>query len=328
MAAFGSVTAALMVTSRCAGGSFSAPEVVPVAPLDLHPAAHVLHYGSSCFEGLKAHRGVDGVVRLFRPTDHVERLRRSAARLCLPVPDAALVLQAIGDVVAANRDEVPDPPGALYIRPALIGTDPNIGAAATPAREALLFVLASPVGDYFGHDRALTVRVETELPRTTPQFGEVKTGANYAMALGITLAARAEGADQVLFAPGGDVQETGASNFLLLDDERVVTKPLGPSFLHGITRASVLTLAGELGYRVEERDIPLDEALDWARHGEAALVGTAAVLTGVGALVHEGQTHVFGPGTTGPNTLRLRTALHSLQRAQSPDPWSWTHPVP
>lgn len=327
--AFGTVMAPHMAVARTDDGVFGAAEIVPTGPIELHPAAHALHYGSACFEGLKAHGGVDGKVRLFRADRHAERLRASAQRLLLPVPPADLLAHALNAVVSANLDVVPEAPGALYLRPVLLGVDPNIGAAAAPSREALLYVLASPVGDYFrGGNDGLTLAVETDLPRTTPQFGQVKSGANYAMALGVTRRAREEhGADQVLFAPGGDVQETGAANFLLLDDRRVVTKALDGSFLHGVTRDSVLTIARDLGYEVEERDISIDEVLDWAATGEAALAGTAAVLAPVGALVHRGRRVAVGDGTMGPNTARLRDALLAIQRGQAADPHGWTQPV-
>jgi branched-chain amino acid aminotransferase len=324
---FGTVTAPRMVVAEAVGTTFGPARTEPVAPLSLHPFAHVLHYGSACFEGLKAHRGVDGVVRLFRPDQHVARMRRTAELLCLPAPDATLLTEMLHTAVAANLEAVPEPPGALYLRPLLIGTEPNIGAAAAPSAEALLAVLASPVGDYFtGGGRALKLLVETDLPRTTPQFGEAKAGANYVMALGVTRRAKAAyGVDQVLFAPGGDVQETGAANFLLLDEERVVTRALDRSFLHGITRDTVLTLARDLGYTVEERTITVEELLAW--QGEAALSGTAAVLSGVGTLVHDGQEYAVNDGEVGATTTRLRDALVAVQRAEAPDVHGWTVPV-
>lgn len=326
---FGSVLAATMVSSATRDGVFEAWRAHPVEPLTLSPAAHALHYGSACIEGLKAHRGGDGAVRLFRLTDHVERMCASAAAVCLPVPGRELLHAMIRTAVEANLDEVPASPGALYLRPTLIGVDPSIGAAGTPSREAVLFVLASPVGGYFADQRALRLYVETELPRSTPHFGTVKAGANYAMALGVIQRAGAEhGADQVLFAPGGDVQETGASNFVLLDDTRIVTKALDRSFLHGVTRDSMLHLAHHLGYQVEERNISVDELLAWAPRGEAALVGTAAVMSGVGALVHDGARIQVGDGDVGPNTTRLRQALLGVQRGQEPDRWGWTERVP
>ncbi len=325
--AFGTVPAPVMVVAEAVGGVFGPAREEPVGPLSLHPFAHALHYGSTCFEGLKAHRGTDGMVRLFRLDRHVARLRRTAGLLHLPVPPADLLADAIRQATAANLEVVPEVPGALYLRPLLLGTDPNIGAAASPSRGALLVILASPVGDYFaGGDRALTLKVETELPRTTPSFGEAKAGANYVLALGATLQARAEhGADQVLFAPGGDVQETGAANFLLLDEDRVVTRHLDGSFLHGVTRDSVLTLARDAGLMVEERPVHLEEVLAW--RGEAALAGTAAVLAGVGTLVHAGGRHELRDGGVGPTTRRLRDALLAVQRAEADDVHGWTEPV-
>lgn len=326
-APFGSVVADHMAIAWSSSGQFGPWEVEKVAPLELHPASHALHYGSSCFEGLKAHRGDDGEVRLFRAPMHVERLRASARVLCLPVPGTDMVLNMLRAVVRANLAQVPSAPGAMYLRPVLLGADVNIGAAGMPSADALMYVLASPVGDYFDSSRAVVVEIETELPRSTPQFGRVKTGANYAMALGITMQARRHGADQVLFAPGGDVQETGASNFILVDDERLVTKPLEGSFLAGVTRDSLLVLAAHLGYKIEERNIHVDEVIEWAAHGEAALVGTAAVLAGVGTFTYRGRRTTVGSGTTGPNTLRLREALHAVQQGRAPDLWGWTQRI-
>lgn len=325
--AFGTQFASTMATSRWDSTGFSTPELGPVEAIPLHPAAHVLHYASSCFEGLKAHRGSDGQVRIFRAARHVERMRQSAAALRMPVPDADLLHQMIRDVTSKNLAEVPDAPGALYLRPLLFGTQPNIGAAASPPTEGLLLVLPSPVGDYFaGGLRPLKLLVEGIIPRTTPHFGMVKSGANYVQALPITLDAKARHqVDQILFAPQGIVQETGAANFLLIDDERIVTPNLDSTFLHGVTRDSVLTLARDLGYDVQERQVTVDEVLGWA--GEAALSGTAAVLAPVGTLVHNDREIAVNGGEVGPNTLRLRDALLAVQRGEADDIHGWTEAV-
>jgi branched-chain amino acid aminotransferase len=127
----------------------------------------------------------------------------------------------------------------------------------------------------------------------------------------------------VLFCPGGDVQETGAANFLLLNDEEIITKPLNSSFLHGMTRASILTLAKDLGYRVNERNFTVAELLDWVAGYEAALSGTAATLTPVGRLVYEGREILVRDGGTGPNTVKLRKALQAIQYGDAPDTHGW-----
>ena len=211
-----------------ADGAWSAPSIEPLAPLPMHPAAHVFHYASTCFEGFKAYRWSDGKGRIFRLHDHVARMQSSAASLRLPVPDADLLAGMVIDVVHKNLADIPEPPASLYLRPTLIGTYQNIGAAAAPSPEATLFVLCSPVGDYFaGGAAALKLLVEDKKARTTEQLGSTKTGGNYAAALGPTLEAKEKyGVDQVLFCPQGDVQETGAANFLLISDDEIITKSL------------------------------------------------------------------------------------------------------
>ena len=324
---FGTVFCDWMATAPTSDGTYQyAGAVEPYGNFSLSPAAHALHYGSAIFEGLKAHQQVDGSLAIFRLDDHVNRMRQSASQLRLPVPDAELLRQMIIDSVEANVDEVPEAPGSLYIRPTIIGTEPNIGAAATPTAEALLFVVNCPVGDYFkGGVRPLTLLVEESIPRTTPQFGMVKSGANYAMALAPTLDAMARNAavDQILFATAGDITETGAANFFLADDKTIVTRQLDSSFLHGVTRSSVISLAADLGYEVQERRIELDELEDWASRGEAFLSGTAAVLSPVGTMLKGSSEIIFGDGQPGANTLRLRERLVAIQNGSESDTYAW-----
>ncbi len=240
----------------------------------------------------------------------------------MPIPDADMLARMVIDLVALERDQIPEPPSSLYLRPTLIGTLQNIGAAASPSTEALLYVLASPVGDYFaGGIRPLKLLIEDQRSRSTEQLGSTKTGGNYAAALGPTLDAKDEfGVDQVLFCPNGDVQETGAANFMLISDDEVITKPLDSSFLHGMTRASILTLAADLGYRINERDFTVDDLLDWVGDYEAALSGTAACLTPVGTFVYRGEEIAVRDGG---NVEKLRNALQTIQYGQAEDTHGW-----
>lgn len=323
--AFGTVLAPSMVVAKFRDGKWGFPEVRPVGPIELHPAAHVLHYASSCFEGFKAYRWADGSINVFRMDRHIERMRQSARALVLPEPDPAQLAQMIRTTIEQNRAQVPEAPGALYLRPILFGTTPNIGAAATPADEASLIVLASPVWDYFaGGMKPLRIFVEDVNSRTASQTGRVKTGGNYAAALGPTLEARKQyKADQVLFAPGGEVQETGAANFLLIRKGQILTRGLDATFLHGVTRDSLLTMARDDGYKVEERIFNVQEMLEWSRDGEAALSGTAAVLAGVGVLIHRGQEYRLSGGEVGPTTQALRQKLVSIQRGEIAEHHGW-----
>ncbi|NNC77435.1 MAG: branched-chain amino acid aminotransferase [Woeseiaceae bacterium] len=322
MSQFGTEFCDHFAIARYVDGKWQDPAIRPLEPLSLHPAAHVFHYASTCFEGFKAYRWSDGKARIYRLHDHVRRMQKSAASLRLPVPDGDMLAGMVLELVAKNLADIPAPPSSLYLRPTLIGTLPNIGAAASPSSEALLYVLASPVGDYFsGGIRPLKLLVEDKRSRSTEQLGSTKTGGNYAAALGPTLEAKEKyGVDQVLFCPNGDVQETGAANFMLIGDDEIITKPLDTSFLHGMTRASILTLAEKLGYRVNERNFTVNELLGWAGEYEAALSGTAACLTPVGTLVYDGREI---PVRAGPNVEKLRNALQSIQYGDAPDEHNW-----
>jgi branched-chain amino acid aminotransferase len=327
--AFGTVLTSHMAVATYQNGQWGDSEVKPVEALTLSPAAHVLHYASSCFEGFKAFRRADGSVHVFRMDRHIERMRQSARQLVLPEPDAKQLAEMVRAVITRAKDAVPEAPGALYLRPMLIGTTANIGAAATPAGEALLIVLASPVWDYFaGGMRPLRILVDDVNTRSAAQMGVVKTGGNYAAALGPTLRARAQyQTDQVLFCPGGQVQETGASNFFLLKQGELLTRSLDSSFLHGVTRDSLLSIGRDLGYAVSERPFDVREMLEWVQTGEAALSGTAAVLAGVGTLIYRGAEHRVANGEVGPLTRALRAHLVGIQQGEQLDRHGWLQRV-
>ncbi|MDH2432252.1 branched-chain amino acid aminotransferase [Pokkaliibacter sp. MBI-7] len=327
MAAFGSVFMPEMAISWFDGEQWSGTDVVPSNSLQLHPGAHVLHYSSTCFEGLKAFRHEDGSIKIFRMDRNIARLAQSSQLLSLPEVDKDLLADMIKTIVARFAADVPARPGSMYIRPTHIGTEAAVGKAAAPSLTSCMYVLLSPVGDYFaGGDRALRLLVDDEGMRCPPHMGMVKSGGNYAGALMPTLKAKAEyKADQVLFCPNGDVQETGAANFLLIDGDEIITKALDSSFLHGVTRDSILTLARDLGMKVSERELSVDELLERAAKPgtEAALSGTAAVLAPVGTLIHRGQDIAIGSGGVGTTTVRLRKALNDLQWGVSEDKFGW-----
>lgn len=327
MAAFGTVFMPEMAISWFDGSQWSTPDVVASDSLQLHPGAHVLHYASTCFEGLKAFRHEDGSVKLFRMDQNIARFAQSSELLSLPTIDQAMTRQMIIDIVARFASDVPQPPGSMYIRPTHFGTEPAIGKAAAPSLTSCQYILLSPVGDYFaGGDATLKILLEDNGMRCAPHNGMIKSGGNYASALRPTMQARAEhGVDQVLFCPGGDVQETGAANFLLIDGDEVITKDLDESFLHGVTRDSILTLARDMGMTVTERPMTVEELLERAAKPscEAALSGTAAVLAPVGQFVYQGKTHNVGNGQVGEKTLMLRQALNNIQWGKAEDKHGW-----
>ncbi|WP_432471624.1 branched-chain amino acid aminotransferase [Amphritea sp. HPY] len=327
MAAFGTVFMPEMAISWFDGNSWSDAEVVSSDSLQLHPGAHVLHYSSTCFEGLKAFRHEDGSIKIFRMDRNLERFAQSSQLLALPEIDKAATQKMILDIVTRFKSDVPEPPGSMYIRPTHFGTEPAIGKAASPSLTSCQYMLLSPVGDYFsGGDTTLRLLLEENGARCAAHMGMIKSGGNYASALRPIMQAKADlNADQVLFCPDGDVQETGAANFLLIDGDEVITKALDESFLHGVTRDSILTIARDLGMKVSERQLTVDELLERAAkpNCEAALSGTAAVLTPVGTLIHNGKEYPVGNGGVGATTVKLRQALNDIQWGKAEDKHGW-----
>jgi branched-chain amino acid aminotransferase len=331
MAAFGTVFMPKMALATYENNAWTASSIVASDKLVMHPGAHVLHYSSTCFEGLKAFKHEDGSVNVFRMDANIQRMSQSSQLLSLPEINKDQLAQMIKDAVGLYADDVPNPPGSMYIRPTHIGTEPAIGKAAAPSGSSLLYVLLSPVGDYFtGGAKPLRLLLEEEGMRCAPHMGMIKSGGNYASALGPISRAREEcDADQILFCPNGDVQETGAANFILIDGNEIITKALDSSFLHGITRDSILTIARDAGMTVTERDFTVTELLERAQKPstEAALSGTAAVLTPVGTLIHNGQEFAVGSGEPGQTTLKLRQALNNIQWGKAQDKYGWLEKV-
>lgn len=311
--------------------SWGEMQIVDSNSISLHPGAHVFHYASTCFEGLKAFQHKDGSVKIFRMDKNLERLRQSSELLCLPDVDKSLTEKMINEIVHQYRAEVPAPPASMYIRPTHMGTEAAIGKAAAPSDSSMLFILLSPVGDYFsGGEASLRLLLDDVGVRCGPDHGMVKGGGNYASALKhIVRAQKEHNAQQVLFCPDGDVQETGAANFVFVDGDSLVTKSLDDSFLHGVTRESILTLARDKGLKVEERDFSVEELLERCSKpdAEAGLSGTAAVLAAVTTFIYKGKEYQVGKGEPGPRIREMRSELNAIQWGEAEDKHNWLHTV-
>lgn len=327
MAAFGSVLMPKMALATFENNQWSDTQIVSSDSISISPGAHVLHYSSTCFEGLKAFRHEDGSVHVFRMDQNVERFSQSSNLLSLPEINKQQLSKMIIDIVAEYAAEVPEAPGSLYIRPTHIGTEAAIGKAGSASTTSMMYVLVSPVGDYFaGGAHALRLLLDEKGQRCAPHMGMIKSGGNYASALHLTIEAKQKyQADQILFCPNGYITETGAANFLLIDGNEIITKALDSSFLHGVTRASILTIAKEMGMTVSEREVSVEELLERAAKpgSEAMLSGTAAVLTSVGTFIYNDKEYKVGNGGIGPMAEKLRNALNDIQWGRTPDTHNW-----
>jgi len=305
--------------------------VLPYGSLGLDPAAGVFHYGQAMFEGLKAFRGVDGKVRLFRPEANARRMASGAPRLCMESPPVADLVKSYEALVRVDIDWVPRAPGtALYLRPTLVATEPFLGVRA--ATRFTYFIIASPVGNYFAGSGLKAVKIWIEKHQVrAPRggLGAVKAGANYAASLFAAQAAKKAGYDQVLWLDGRDhefVEEIGTMNFFAVIGNSLVTPPLSDSILPGVTRDTLLTLGRELGLTVEERPLSVNELKAASKAGtlkEAFGSGTAAVVSPVSELAWEGEKLVLGDGRPGVVAQNLYAELTAIQRAEKPDRHGW-----
>ncbi|BDD88650.1 branched-chain amino acid aminotransferase [Desulfofustis limnaeus] len=304
--------------------------ICPYQPFHMDPAATVLHYGQAIFEGLKAYRGDNGQIYLFRPEDNLERMNRGAVRMSMPRFSVDLVLKGLKALVYLDRDWIPAVNGAsLYLRPTMIGVDPYLGLK--PADTYTFYIIMSPVGSYYSGGFSPTkIYVCRDYVRAVKGgVGEVKTAGNYAASLLAYDMANKAGYTQVLWLDACErkyVEEVGTSNIFFVLDDTVVTPPLGGSILGGITRDSVINLAQNWGMTVQERPITIDEVLAASRDGrlkEAFATGTAAVISPVGELFCDETSYPINGGAAGPLAERLFAELQAIQYGRGEDPFNW-----
>lgn len=308
--------------------------IVPYEKISLSPASMVFHYGQEMFEGLKAYKGDDGEVYLFRPEMNAKRANDSSRRLCIPeIPEEDFV-QAVKAVVDVDRDWVPDEAGtSLYIRPFVIATDDFLGVA--PSKTYLFMIILSPSGAYYASGLApVGIWIEDEYVRAVKGgIGYAKTGGNYAASLAAQVKAHDGGYSQVLWLDGVErkyIEEVGAMNIVFKISGKIVTPALNGSILPGITRNSVLKLCRDWGYEVEERKVSVDELIEAAHNGtleEVFGTGTAAVVSPVGKLRYMDDVFTIGDGGIGELTQKLYDEITGIQWGKLSDPYGWRQTV-
>ena len=310
--------------------------VVPYGPISLDPATVVLHYGQEVFEGLKAYRQPNGSVASFRPDANAERFQRSARRLAMAELPAELFLESLRALVEVDQDWVPSQEEAsLYLRPFMFGSE--VGLGVRPSNSLTYLLIASPAAAYFaGGVAPVRVWLSTEYSRAAPGgTGEAKTGGNYAASLVAQAQAAQKGCDQVVWLDAVErrwIEEMGTNNLYFVygtgPSAHIMTPALTGTLLPGVVRDSLLTLAKDLGYSVEEGRISVEE---WQAENASGGItevfgcGTAAVITPIGEVRSASGGWVVGDGQPGPITMQLRKALLDVQTGHVPDPHGWMH---
>jgi branched-chain amino acid aminotransferase len=306
------------------------PVIKKYQNFSLDPSAMALHYGQAIFEGLKAYRGQDNRIRLFRPMANLTRMNVSAARMCMAQIDPEQVLAALKKLVRLDQDWVPAAKGAtLYIRPTMIASEAGLGVR--PAREYLFFIILSPVGAYYAEGfNPVRIYVTDKYVRAVRGgVGHVKTAGNYAASIMAAVEAKKLGYTQVLWLDAVErryIEEVGTMNIFFKINGQIITPPLGGSILPGVTRDSVLHMTRDWGMDVQERPISIAEVMAANKRGELEEIfgtGTAAVISPVGELYYKGEAVTINNGKTGEVAARLYDELYAIQYGHKPDPYGW-----
>lgn len=318
-------------------GGWEAPRIKPFQNLSLHPASSALHYSIELFEGMKAFRGVDNRIRLFRPMLNMERMHRSADRSCLPLFDKVELLECIRKLVEVDQEWVPySLDASLYIRPTFIGTEPSLGVSL--AKHAMIFVIVGPVGPYFatGSFNPVSLLADPAFVRAWKGgVGAFKMGGNYGPTIAVQNEAVKRGCQQVLWLYGEqeEITEVGTMNLFIYwtnqdGDKELITPPLEDGLiLPGVTRQSLLDLARGWGeFKVTERPMVMQEllaALEAGRVLEVFGAGTACVVCPVGSLLYRGQTLNIPTMENGPDLAkRFFQELTDIQYGRMESEWA------
>jgi branched-chain amino acid aminotransferase len=289
-----------------------------------------LHYAQEIFEGLKAYRGKDGAIFLFRPTENIKRMNASAERLCMPSIDEGIFLNALKKLVILEKDWIPHGAGtSLYIRPTMIATEPALGVH--PANEYLFFIVVGPVGAYYPQGFSPTkIYVSEEYVRAAPGgTGNTKAAGNYAASLYASRIATNMGYTQVLWLDAREkkyVEEVGTSNIFFFIGDELITPALTGTILPGVTRNSVIQLARHFGTKVVERQLSIDEVITASQKGtlkEVFASGTAAIVSPVGQIYFRGKEHMINGGKTGPLAEKLYNEILQIQYGLKEDEFGW-----
>ena len=311
-------------------GGWHNPTIKKFDNVGLSPAAMVFHYGQAIFEGLKAYKQVNGKIALFRPEKNVERLNRSAKRLCMPEVDTQLLLEALIELVRVDQDWIPTKPGyTLYIRPVMFASEALLGVH--PSHNYKLIIMLSPVGPYYPEGfRPIPILATDKYVRASSKgTGEAKAAGNYAASLIGQTEALKEGYTQVLWLDANEqkyIEEVGAMNIFVNFKDEVTTPSLTGSILPGITRMSVIEILKEWGLNITERKISIDEMIDAYKKNNLLEIfgtGTAAVISSVSKLKYNEHILQFDETKAGELGTKLYEELTGIQFGKIEDKHHW-----
>lgn len=328
---FGAVYSDHMLVADYFNKTWNNARIVPYQPITMSPAASVLHYGQTIFEGMKAYRAKNGDILIFRLDAHLARLNRSCERLCIPPVDEQLFMEGLQQLVKMDQAWIPSEKGcSLYLRPFVFATDEFIGVKPSSTYKFITFTC--PVAGYY--KGTVKVIIETEYVRAAEGgIGFAKAGGNYAASLLPAKKATEKGYQQILWTDSKEhkyFEESGTMNVMFQIGDTLVTPPLSSSILAGITRDSILTIAREWGVKVEERRISVDEVLEAHKNGtlkDAFGTGTAATITHIAVINHNGVDLELPPVEQRELSNKLNDHILGLKYGDIEDTHGWIYRI-
>lgn len=326
---FGKTFSDHMFIADCVNGQWLDQRIEPYGDITISPALSALHYGQTIFEGMKAYRAADGGAILFRLKDHLARLNRSAARLCMTEIPENVFMPAIRELVGVDRGWIPEG-GELYLRPLYFATGAQLGVV--PSQSYRLLIFTSPVSHYYSGK--LKVWVESEQTRAAAGgIGSVKTAGNYARSMQAGRNAAEKGFSVPLWLDakeGKYIEEYSTMNAFFVIDGKIVTPRAGGTILEGITRDSMLTLLRDAGYDVEERPVAISEVMEAGKAGkleEAFGAGTAAVAAPVERIHYKGEEIQLSEPENWKVLPWIRSQLSGIRSGKIEDTRGWVERI-
>ena len=324
---FGATYADHMLVADYRNKEWSSPKIVPFQNISMSPACSVLHYGQTIFEGMKAYRGDNNEILIFRLDTHLKRLNASARRLCMPEVTEEIFKEGLQELLKIDSEWVPALEGcSLYLRPFMYASDEFIGVRPSSTYKFIIFT--SPVSGYY--KGMVKVKVETEFVRAAEGgIGFAKSGGNYAASLYPAKLALEQGYQQILWTDSKEhkyFEESGTMNVMFQINDTIVTPPLSTSILAGITRDSILTLAKDWGVKVEERKVSIDEVIDAHKKGtlkDAFGTGTAATITHIAAIHYNGKDYELPDSDKRELSNKLGKSLMDIKLGKAADKFNW-----
>lgn len=323
---FGQLLSDHMLVADYIDGKWQNVKICPYGDLTLSPAISALHYGQAIFEGIKAFKFENGQVNIFRPDQNFERFNISAKRMMMPEVPRELFIDGMKQLIDLDRDWVPSVDGSsLYIRPYMFATEAALGVH--PSNSYKFIILTGPVGRYY--TKALRMKVETHYSRASEGgVGFSKNAGNYALSLYPTKLAQDEGYDQLIWTDAKThkyVEEAGTANLIFRIGDTIIT-PSSDTILHSITRKTVVDLAKKWGFKVEERNVSVEELLTGIENGtvtDAFAAGTAATIAPIGEIGFENKMYTLPDLESRDFSNRVSEFLTDLRYGKIEDEFGW-----